>query len=91
MESCIDDALAKKLGLPVINRQMCAGVNGESSHDVYLALIDIPTLQYTQYGHFMDVHLTVGSQPHQVLLARTLLRTMILVYDGVHGTITIAR
>ncbi len=91
LESCIDDALAKKLGLPVIDRQKCAGVSGESIHDVYLALIDIPTLQYAQYGRFMGVHLAVGGQLHQVLLGRTLLRTMMLVYDGVHGTVTIAR
>jgi predicted aspartyl protease len=91
LESCIDDALAKKIGLPVIDRQICSGVNGESSHDVYLALIDIPTLSFMQYGRFMGVHLTAGGQPHQVLLGRTLLRTMVLIYDGVHGTVTIAR
>ncbi len=90
-QSCIDDELAKKLGLPVIDRQKCAGVNGESVHDVYLALIDIPALQFVQYGSFMGVHLTAGGQPHQVLLGRSLLRTMLLIYDGVHGTATIAR
>ncbi len=91
LESCIDDALAKKLGLPVIDRQQCAGVNGPSTHDVYLALIDIPPLGFAQYGRFMGVHLAAGGQPHQVLLGRTLLQTMVLIYDGVHGMVTIAR
>lgn len=91
LESCIDDELAKKLGLPVIDRQICSGVGGESAHDVYLAMIDIPTLQFAQYGRFMGVHLSVGGQPHQVLLGRTLLRTMMLVYEGVRGTVTLAR
>lgn len=90
LESCIDDALAKKLGLPVIDRQTCSGVSGPSTHDVYLAMIDIPTLQFAQYGRFMGVHLAVGGQPHHVLLGRTLLKDMMLVYDGVHGTVTIA-
>ena len=90
-ESCIDDALAIKLGLPIVDRQKCAGANGESTHDVYLAYVHIPTLDYAQYGRFMGVHLLAGGQPHQVLLGRTLLQTMMLIYDGVHGTATIAR
>jgi len=89
--SCIDDQLAKKIGLPVIDKQQCSGVGGPSTHDVYLAYIDMPTLSFGQYGPFMGVHLAAGGQQHQVLLGRTLLQSMIMIYDGVRGCVTIAR
>src|SRR2546425_92345 len=44
VESCIDDELAKKLGLPVIDRQLCAGTGGAKLHDVYLAWPEVPGL-----------------------------------------------
>jgi predicted aspartyl protease len=91
LESCIDDQLARKLGLPVIDRQQCSGVNGPSTHDVYMAFIDIPAIVYAQYGRFMGVHLALGGQPHHVLLGRTLLQTMVMIYDGARGSVTLAR
>lgn len=87
LESCIDDELAKKLGLPVIDKQQCSGVSGPSTHDVHLAYIDIPTLGFGQYGRFMGVHLASGGQEHRVLLGRTLLQTMVMIYDGVRGSV----
>jgi predicted aspartyl protease len=91
LESCIDDALAKKIGLPVIDKQQCAGAGGLSTLDVYMAYIDIPTLGWGQYGRFMGVHLAAGGQNHNVLLGRTLLQGMVMIYDGVRGTVTLAR
>jgi len=91
LESCIDDQLAKKLGLPVIDRQQCAGVGGPSTHDVYLALVEIPAIGFLQYGRFMGVHLAVGGQHHQALLGRTLLQGMVMIYDGAKGSVTLAR
>ena len=91
MLSCIDDQLAKNLGLPVIDRQKCAGANGESTHDVYMAFIDIPGIQFAQYGPFMGVHLAAGGQPHAVLLGRNLLSSMVMIYDGDRGSVTLAR
>lgn len=89
--SCIDDQLAKKLGLPVIDKQQISGVGGPGLYDVYLAYIDMPTLSYGQYGRFTGVHLVAGGQAHSVLLGRTLLDTMIMIYDGERGSVTIAR
>ena len=91
LESCIDDQLAKKLALPVIDRQQCAGVGGPSTHDVYLALVEIPALAFVQYGRFMGVHLAIGGQRHQALLGRTLLDGMVMIYDGAKGSVTLAR
>ena len=91
LESCVDDQLAKKLALPVIDRQQCAGVGGPSTHDVYLALVEIPALAFVQYGRFMGVHLAIGGQQHQALLGRTLLDGMVMIYDGAKGSVTLAR
>ena len=90
VESCIDDQLAKKLGLPVIDKQLCAGAGGTSTHDVYLAFITIPPLNFNQYGRFMGVHLAAGGQAHQVLLGRTLLSRMVMFYDGITGCVRMA-
>jgi|SRR6267143_2878901 len=89
--SCIDDQLAKKLGLPVIDKQQVSGVAGAGMHDVYMAFIDIPTLTFGQYGRFMGVHLVAGGQQHNVLLGRTFLEQMVLIYDGRKGGVTLCR
>lgn len=46
-DSCIDDALARELGLPLVDRQQIAGVSGPQTHDVYMAHIDVPALAWT--------------------------------------------
>jgi hypothetical protein len=89
--SCIDDVLAKKLALPVIDQQQCSGVSGTSNHDVYMAYIDIPNIGFGQYGRFLGVHLESGGQHHKVLFGRTLLQTMVMIYDGLRGHVTLAR
>jgi predicted aspartyl protease len=88
-QSCIDDELAKKLGLPVIDRQTCAGVGGNTEHAVYLAWLDVPSLGRAQYGRFMGVHLVKGGQPHNVLLGRTFLADVVMIYDGARGTVAL--
>jgi hypothetical protein len=88
-ESCIDDALAKKLGLPVIDRQICAGAAGANEHDVYLGWLDIPSLGRCQYGRFMGVHLVKGGQQHSVLLGRSFLLDVVMIYDGPRGQVAI--
>ena len=62
MDSCIDEALALKIGLPVIDVQMVSGVSGAKLHNVYLGKIDIPGLGFYQYGRFTGVHLKTGGQ-----------------------------
>ncbi len=89
-ESCIDEALAGQLGLPVVDQIAAAGVGGQHQFNVYLAYIRVVALGFVQYGRFMGVRLAAGGQPHQVLLGRTLLQTMIFVYDGRDGTARLA-
>lgn len=88
-ESCIDSDLAKKLGLPVIDTMQISGAGGSKTHDVYLAYINIMGLEFSQFGRFAGVHLSAGNQPHGVLLGRTFLSNVMLIYDGLRGQITL--
>lgn len=89
-ESCIDDALAVKIGLPIIDRQLVSGVGGETEVNIYLGHIYIPTIGYTQWGRFAGVLLSKGSQKHEALIGRSLLKNCLLVYDGFNGNVTLA-
>jgi len=91
-QSCIDIAFAKKLELPAIDRVPIAGVSGVELHDVYMAQIHIPDLNFTQHGRFAGVDLgdlDTGEQFHHALLGRTFLQNAIMIYDGVRGQVTI--
>ena len=89
-ESCIDDQLAIELGLPLVDRRSVAGVGGQHPVDVYLAYVFVPTLSLVLTGLFCGVHLTVGGQVHRALLGRTMLQNLIMIYDGLSGTVTLA-
>lgn len=88
-QSCIDIDLATKLKLPVVDVQNIAGAGGAAQHDVYMAMVQIPALNFHQRGRFTGVKLQDGGQVHQVLLGRTFLESCILIYDGVKGQVTI--
>ncbi len=89
--SCIDDALARSLKLPLVDRQTISGVGGKHELNVYLAHIVAPVLGWFQYGLFHGVSLTEGEQPHRALIGRTFLQGMMLIYDGRTGRVQIAR
>lgn len=89
-ESCIDSKLAESLGLPIIDKRMCGGVNGSSEHNVYMAQVVIPSVNFTTYGAFMGVHLEDGGQAHKVLLGRSFLAGGIMIYDGLRGIVSIS-
>ena len=89
--SCIDDALAQALKLPLVDRQTLSGVAGKHEFNVYLAHIVVPALSFFQYGIFHGVSLTEGEQPHRALIGRSFLQDMMLIYDGRTGSVQIAR
>lgn len=89
-ESCIDNQLAEDLGLPVIDEMDMSGVGGTKKHKVYLASVNIPELEFGQYGRFAGVDLRDGGQLHQALLGRTFLQNVILIYDGLRAQVTLA-
>jgi predicted aspartyl protease len=89
-QSCIDEQLAQQLNLPLIDQAKLSGVSGAMIFNVYLAHIAIPGVAL-QYGQFTGVHLQAGGQYHRVLIGRTLLRDVLLVYDGRSGSVKLAR
>jgi predicted aspartyl protease len=89
--TCIDDALAQELGLPVIDRQTCSGIGGSHDLDVYAAQIIAPGLGgLSQFGRFAGVKLADGGQAHKVLIGRSFLQSLIMVYDGRTGRVQLA-
>jgi hypothetical protein len=90
-ESCIDEALAQQLQLPLVDTGQVSGIGGSTTVNVYLAHIVLPGLTTTQYGRFAGVHLAAGQQVHRVLIGRSLLRDTILIYDGQSGSVKLAK
>lgn len=88
-ESCLDDQLAAKLGLPVIDRRDISGISGFKKANIYLAQIHVPSLAFTIYGAFAGVDLVAGGQRHQALIGRTFLQRFTMMYDGPTGDVTI--
>ena len=89
-ESCIDNRIANELQLPVVDVMNIAGVGGVKEHPVYLAHIYIPTLERYQYGKFAGADLIASGQPHGVLMGRTFLQGVIMIYDGIRSQVTVA-
>lgn len=90
-ESCIDETLAENLNLTVVDRIDIAGVGGPYKANLYLAHIDVPAIALTDWGRFAGVKLTEGGQRHRVIIGRTLLSMVIMIYDGRDGSVKIAR
>lgn len=90
-QCCIDDDLAIKLALPVVDRQQITGVSGVREVNMYLAHIHVPALGFTMYGSFAGVDLIAGGQQHYALIGRTFLRHFHMVYEGQTGTVTLSR
>jgi hypothetical protein len=87
-DSCIDDAFARTLKLPVIDRSEVDGVGGRALHNVYLAHVNLPELGTENKGPFIGVDL---SSSQRVILGRDFLRDSILIYNGPAGSIILAR
>ena len=90
VESCIDERLAERLGLPAIDRRTIAGVSGPMDATFYAAQISFPDLGSTLHGVFSGVRLAEGGQPHLALLGRDLLRHFAMAYDGRTGRVTLS-
>lgn len=84
--SCIDEGLAQRLGLTVIDRRQVGGVAGTQLHNVYLALVVIPALNLQNLGPFIGVNLR---GLHKIIVGRDFLVHTVLIYDGLTGSITL--
>lgn len=89
-KSMIDEELAVKLGLVVVDKANCIGIGGGSVHSIYMAGIIIPHLDYQQFGQFMSAPLKKSGNPQHVLLGRDFLSNTVMIYDGIRAQVTIA-
>jgi hypothetical protein len=93
---CVDESLAAELGLSIIDRQVIGGVAGQQEHNIYLAELVIPNLQLSMKGRLVGVNIEMLKNvalegPSQVILGRDVMSLMVVVYDGVNGTVTLCR
>ena len=86
---CIDDALARRLKLPVHDEGEISGVGGRHRAFIYTARIYIPSLDRLLFQPFTGVKLYEGEQWHRVILGRVFLRQYRLAYDGLTGQVEI--
>jgi predicted aspartyl protease len=88
--NCIDDALARKLGLPQIDKGEVSGIGGKSMAAMYLARMYIPQLERLIFEPLAGVRLEEGDQWHRAVLGRRFLRQYRMTYDARSGQVEIA-
>jgi predicted aspartyl protease len=88
-ECCIDSTIAMALNLPIVDRRRIGGAGGAHLANIHLAQLHCAGLNYTVHGGFAAVELAAGGQSHQVLIGRTFLRGLRLVYEGHTGMVFI--
>lgn len=86
---CIDDALARSLGLPITDEGEISGVGGRHQAFIYTARLYIPSLGKLLFQPFTGVKLEQGDQWHRVILGRSFLRAYRITYDGGTGQVEI--
>ena len=84
---CIDDELAKSLGLPISDEGEISGVGGKHHAFIYTARLYIPKLDRLLFQPFTGVKLQQGEQWHRVILGRSFLRPYRLTYNGPDGQV----
>lgn len=86
---CIDDDLARTLGLPITDEGEISGVGGRHHAYIYTARLYIPALDQMIFQPFTGVKLQQGDQWHGVILGRSFLRRYSLTYNGRDGSVVI--
>jgi len=86
---CIDDELARNLGLPITDEGEISGVGGKHHAFIYTARLYIPKLNKLLFQPFTGVKLQEGDQWHRVILGRSFLRQYRLIYSGPDGQVEI--
>lgn len=87
--NCIDDQLARSLGLPITDEGEVSGIGGKTLANIYLARIYIPSLDRLLFERFAGAKLEEGGQWHHVILGRTFLRPYRMSYDATSGKVEI--
>jgi hypothetical protein len=86
---CIDDELARTLGLPISDEGEISGVGGKHHAFIYTARLYVPALDRLLFQPFTGVKLEQGEQWHRVILGRSFLRPYRLTYRGADGQVEI--
>lgn len=86
---CIDDDLARSIGLPITNEGEISGVGGRHMANTYTARLFVPALGLLLFQPFTGVKLSDGGQLHRIILGRTFLRPFKMTYNGSDGSVTI--
>jgi len=90
-ESCIDSDLARELALPTFDRQSVSGVSGRIEVDYHLAQVHIPSLRFVLRGRFAGVPLLSSGLTHPIVLGRSFLKYVRMIYDGPTGDVELIR
>ena len=88
--TCIDDALAMELNLPIFEQEIVSGVHGIAMMTRYRAQIHLAELDTTLSGAFFGAHLSAGGQPYLAIIGRDFLRHFRLTYDGRTGAVSLS-
>nr|QQZ51752.1 aspartyl protease family protein [Phenylobacterium glaciei] len=86
---CIDDGLARSLGLPITDEGEISGIGGKHRAFIYTARIYVRDLDRLLFQPFTGVKLAEGEQWHRVILGRAFLRPYRMTYDGATGQVEI--
>lgn len=86
---CIDDDLARSLGLPVTDEGEISGIGGRCRAFIYTARVYVPSMDRLLFQPFTGARLREGAQWHQLILGGTFLRQCKLTYDGPSGQVAI--
>jgi len=87
--NCIDEDLARKLGLPITEEGLTSGIHGPEPTSFYAARVYIPDLGRLLFEPFAGAKLEKGGQTHRVILGRSFLRRYQMVYDALSGGVEI--
>ena len=86
----IDATFAERLRLPVVDTVEVLTRTGSHTIAVYAAFVAVPRLGLQRFGAFVGIDLALGDVPHLVVLGRSFLEEVILIYDGLRGQVTFA-
>lgn len=87
---CIDDELARSLGLPISDEGEISGVGGKHHAFIYTARVYVPGLDRLLFQQFTGVKLEQGEQWHRAILGRSFLRHYRLSYNGATGQVELS-
>jgi hypothetical protein len=84
----IDATVAKRLGLPEINKDTVVGpIGGPQEITSYLAQIHIPSIPFMITGEFGGLDLISSGMGYSALLGREFLMHFSMSYDGLAGEV----